>query len=255
VLGYQLFTRVSSLTLLESSTPCPDDLRITASIHDARTIVKAYGTADFIAEIGEQLAWLGSALRSSHFDNEVAYCTPRLHSVQSDGSPRSTQDPGGRPIICYEIDFFVKQKGKQISQEGACWHDLFRNPVVAEGFPIPCRTGHGTGLYIPLHIMAGLIRARRVTDFDGSLFIKGFSTLLFPTKLTGNIVVWHLLFNEDGSHISYLDPRIKSLRDPEAGGIGLVHLIAAREHVLGWCSEANSYAGAVPFVIRRIPRT
>jgi hypothetical protein len=217
--------------------------------------VEACGTADFIAELGEQLAWLGSALRSSHFDNGVAYCTPRLRSVQSNGSSGLTRDPKGRPIISYEIDFLVKQKGKQILQEGTCWHDLFRNPVVVEGFPIQRRAEHGTGLDIPLHIMAGLVRARRATDFDGSLFIKGFSTLLFPTRFAGNMLIWHLLFNEDGSHISYLDPRIKSLQDPEARGISLVHLTAARVHVVGWCSEANNYAGMTPSVIRRIPMT
>jgi hypothetical protein len=218
-------------------------------------MVEACGTADFIAEVGEQLAWLGSALRSSDFDNGVAYCTPRLRSVQSNDSSGFTRDPKGRPIISYEIDFLVKQKGEQILQEGTCWRDLFRNAVVVEGFPIQRRAEHGTGLDIPLHIMAGLVRARRVTDFDGSLFIKGFSTLLFPTKFAGNMVIWHLLFNEDGSHISYLDPRIKSLQDPEARGISLVHLTAARVHVVGWCSEAKNYAGMTPSVSRTVPRT
>ena len=243
--------------MLKSFNSVVDDLEITAFLHGARTIVEACGTTDFIAELGEQLAWLGSALRSSDFDNGVAYCTPRLRSVRSDAllrlAGRIIREPKRHQIFSYEIDFAVEQKGKQVLQEGTCWHDLFRNPVAVEGFPIPYRVEHGTGLNIPLHIVAGLIRARRATDFDGRLFIKGFSTLLFPTKFAGNMMMWHVLFNEDGSHISYLDPRIKSLQNHEARGISLVHLIAARVHVLGWCSEADSYAGMIP-LITRTPR-
>ncbi|KAJ6001660.1 hypothetical protein N7522_006887 [Penicillium canescens] len=226
-------------------------LQFSGSIHDARTIVEVCGTPFLIAEIGEQLAWFGSTLRSSHFDDGVAYCTPLIRTIHGGALPETTGDAKGPPIISYGIDFLMKQKGK-ISQEGICWHDLFRNPVAAEGFPIRRRPEHCTGLDIPLHIMAGLIRAHRATDFDERLFIKGFSSLLFPTKLVGDMMIWHLLFKEDGSHISYLDPRIKSLQVHEARGISLVHLASTHVHVLGWCSQAKSYAGTILPVVRRI---
>ena len=40
---------------------------------------------------------------------------------------------------------------------------------------------------------------------DGKLSIKGFSTMLIPTKCSGGLVNWHLLYNKDGNRLSYLD--------------------------------------------------
>lgn len=207
--------------------------------------MRACGTAHFIAELGEQLAWLGSALRSSHFDKGVAYCRPRLRLTTNPESPGISRALKCDLTVSYDISFLVEQKDTVLSGQGICWYDLFRNPVVVEGFPIPRRPKLGTGLQIPLHIMAGLIRARQATDFDGKLFIKGFSSLLFPTSLVGNTMTWHLIFNDDGGHISYLDPRVKYSQDKEARQLSLVHLTSACIHVLGWCSKANSYAGII----------
>jgi hypothetical protein len=239
--------------LLGLSTQYTDGLQVTASIQKARTIVEVRGTPFITAEVGEQLAWLGSSLRSSHFDNGVSYCTPRIHTIHRGAKSGTTRGAKGPPIISYEIKFLMKQKGGTL-QEGICWYNLFRSPVAVEGFPVRRRPEHGTGLDIPLHVMAGLIRARRATNFDERLFIKGFSSLLFPTYLVGDMIIWHLLFNEDGSHISYLDSRIKSLQGPEARKINLVHLASSQMHVLGWCSQANSLAGIIPIVVSRILR-
>lgn len=224
--------REMAVTLREATIQ-NSEAQITASIQNARTIVKACGTAGLIAELGEQLAWLGSALRSSPFKKGVVCCIPRCTKIEHSSVPS------------YNIEFLLKQNEKVNSREGTCWHDLFRNPVIVEGFPIQIRAEHMTGLYIPLHIMAGLIRAKTATDFDERLLIKSFSALLFPTKIVGDTIIWHLLYNENGGHISYLDPRINNLQNHEARQIRLIHLLDASVHVLGWCSKANSYAGSL----------
>lgn len=207
------------------------------------TVVEAHGTEELIAELGEQLAWLGSALRSSHYDKGVSYCRPRLRLTHASKLNQTVED---HPIVSFDIDFTVKQNENATDQEGTCWHDMFRNPVVVEGFPIPRSSNRNYGLQIPLHMMAALIRTRQATDFDRRLFIKGFSAILFPTGAVGDTMTWHLIFNHDGSYISYLDPRIKSLQHTLARDISLVQLTNSRVHVVGWCSKANSYAGKIP---------
>ncbi|OXV11398.1 hypothetical protein Egran_00836 [Elaphomyces granulatus] len=86
--------------------------------------------------------------------------------------------------------------------------------------------------------MAGLARTQRINTFNGKLFIKGFSTMLVLTRYSGDLLIWHLLYNENGSRISYLDNTVASTDN--ANDIGL----ETTRHIVGWCSEAKYYAGA-----------
>ncbi|KAF3089935.1 hypothetical protein TWF103_000656 [Orbilia oligospora] len=115
---------------------------------------------------------------------------------------------------------------------------MFRNPVVVKGYPIPWRLNLKTGLEIPLKMMAGLARSHYIQAFDGHIFIKGFSTLLIPTKRDDNITTWHLLYNRHGNRISYLENTIS-----HADGLNISELRTS-QHILGWCPEADYYAGA-----------
>ncbi|KAF5558855.1 nucleoside phosphorylase [Fusarium phyllophilum] len=84
--------------------------------------------------------------------------------------------------------------------------------------------------------MAGLARADRVDQFNHKVYIKGFSTMLVPTKQFKEVVYWHLIYKEDGSRISYLDDNLDG--DALTGFPDLT----AQRHVLGWCCEARFYA-------------
>ncbi|KAF9775816.1 hypothetical protein IL306_006052 [Fusarium sp. DS 682] len=86
--------------------------------------------------------------------------------------------------------------------------------------------------------MAGLARAQRVDRFNDNIYIKGFSTMLVPTKQSKDIVYWHLVYKEDGSRVSYLDDNLD--REDIAGSLDLTSC----RHVLGWCTKAKFYAGS-----------
>jgi hypothetical protein len=78
--------------------------------------------------------------------------------------------------------------------------------VIARGFPILKRPEEGTGLEIPLDMIAALADARYINSFQSKIYMKGFSTMLVPTKKSGDTLVWHLLYNDrPESRISYLD--------------------------------------------------
>ena len=125
---------------------------------------------------------------------------------------------------------------------GQCWEHLFRNPVVVTGYPIPRRPQSSTGLEISSSLMMALCQARTVTIFDGKPFIKGFCTMLAPTKHEEHVVTWHVLTNEDGDHISYADPRAQNLSRDGSDSIGIFDVEVSR-HIIGWCASAKSYAG------------
>ncbi|KAH8803410.1 hypothetical protein F5884DRAFT_683898 [Xylogone sp. PMI_703] len=221
------------------SCDLPDNTKLTAWVQGSEFMVEVFGTGGSVAEIGEQLAWLGAALRSSPYELGVTYCTPFISDIRIDSTlSQVPKVPSGHDILC-KIDFMVQEKEEHLKlSSGQCWHNLFRNPVVVKGFPIPRKSEPDTGLEIPLNMLAGLARTQRVSNFNRQFFIKGFSTMLVPTRNNGDLFIWHLLYNKDGSHISYLDNTV-----PHADNITDFDLEKAR-HIIGWCSEVKYCAGA-----------
>lgn len=193
-----------------------------------------------IVEVGEQLAWLGAALRTTPHVQGLACCSPFISVPAIDARP-SLSIKALRPIAKFKIGFRDEIQQDPGRLNGICWYNLFKNPMVVKGYPIPARAEIGTGAEIPLNIMAGLARIQRVDCFKGTTFLKGFSTLLVPTKRSGDMIFWHLFYNKDGHRISYLDSTITSL-----GYAKNLDLEQCR-HVLGWCEDVGFYAGRVFF--------
>jgi hypothetical protein len=117
--------------------------------------------------------------------------------------------------------------------DGLCWQALFRNKVLVQGYPAVANRKDG------LH---GL-DTRCITWFNGLPFVKGFSALAVPTKVEEGTFLWHLLVNEDRSHVSYTDSRIYQIQ-PKARQITCTDLENSR-HILGWCANATSLTGIV----------
>lgn len=194
-------------------------------------------------EVGEQLGWLGSALRSSPYEAGLSYCSPYIRDLLvTQGLTSKSADFSLTEMLC-KIDFVAEQPDNlRVPQDGHCWHNLFGNSVIVKGYPIPYRSECKTGLEIPLNIMIALAQAYRATTFDGRVIIKGFCTMLVPTKTSPGLVLWHVVFNADGSHISYSDPRIRDIPGPHSTEISSLDLENCR-HIVGWCSKVKNFTG------------
>ncbi|KAK8224473.1 hypothetical protein HDK77DRAFT_432068 [Phyllosticta capitalensis] len=205
--------------------------------HDQETFMLVGGSPRFIAEVGEQLAWIGSALFStgehSPKVNGLKYTSPFISAVSRGGTSRVQLS-------------FAQSTCISSSPRGACWHGLFDKPVAVQGFP---HSNQGQiGLDIPLHLMAERLGTSLATEFDGSLIIKGFSAVLFATKLLENgVMQWHLILNEDGSYLGYNDSRIEQLQASQTRKIGLSELNSpsVKKHAVGWCALAQSNTGTL----------
>ncbi|KAB8230345.1 Pfs domain protein [Aspergillus alliaceus] len=191
--------------------------------------VEVVGAACSIIDLGEQFAWIGASLRSSPHPQGVSYSRPIVQS------------------------FKVFHDNSQ--SNGQCWHNQFRNPVMGEGYPI-ARRSHpeaANDLDIPFYTMAILARSRYVNKFAGKTVIKGFSTMLVPTRQYGNVILWHLVHDQHGDRVSYLESLVMHTEE-----IRIQQRRGAR-HVLGWCLEAMFLAGTMDakYDIRRsrLPRT
>lgn len=220
----------------------PDRTELTAWIYGSNFMVEAFGTEHSVAEVGEQFAWLGAALRCSPFELGVAYSVPFISEIRALNDPHELSEMASEADIYVKIDFVVQEKRKEKEKEREpvdcrCWHSMFRNPVVVQGYPIRRRSELDTGLEIPLNMMAGLIRSQRANTFNGKLFIKSYSAMLILTRHSGDLLLWHFLHNKDGERISYLDDSVSYVNNVSA-----INLEQTR-HVVGWCSGAKNYAG------------
>jgi hypothetical protein len=180
------------------------------------------------------------ALRSSPGD-EIAYVIPYL-VAESGGNVqgKESETQPNQDILC-EVGLAPHERFSQTSN-GECWQNLFRNPVVVLGFPVRRRLQREPGLEISLANMASLVRTRRVSVFGGKVFLKGFCTMLVPTKRAGDMVIWHVLFNESGEHISYSDKRVRELAGNFEENLRPSDLDTAR-HIVGWCTNVEHRAG------------
>ncbi|PLN75622.1 hypothetical protein BDW42DRAFT_199323 [Aspergillus taichungensis] len=225
------------------STALPGDTRLCFSRHPSRDRNTAFdiwvdvrGIAPVIAEIGEQLAWLASALRSSQSRGSIAYSRPFIGNMQLGHVTYETT-----PRVAYTCEISVEVREGLVGTEsvnGECWLNLFAMPLVVEGFPVRRRTEQDfEGLEIPFTMMAALAGARMVNSFGEKTVLKGFSTMLIPTKRSLDTVTWHLVSDKEENRISYCETERFARLD-----ITFQQLEASR-HIVGWCPEILFYAG------------
>jgi hypothetical protein len=178
--------------------------------------VKVTGSRSSIAEVGEQLAWLGAALRSSPFDS-IAYCRIDVDESQRSVKEQVYSKHGLEQVETRALKIKFSLQGESLETnkpvEGRCWYQLFRNPVLVRSFPIMRRTLQESGLELPLNMIAQLLGVSRAHVFNDVVFIKGYSMMLVPSSRQNDLIVWHVFSNADGSRISYLDNTLPQLQD------------------------------------------
>lgn len=226
------------ITLILSLETLSDGTTLRASVKNGRFALKACGHPDSVIEIGEQLMWINCALRSSDF-TQVGTCEPSFGKVLI--TDRSSS------CVSMSIELMATPKPARLGESGsgACWQELFRNPLVVEGYPVAPRcSGPALGLQLSLSTLMALAMGSRLVSYMGKLFIKTFSTLLVAVKLVDNVILWHAVSNKDGSYIYYHDKRA-SMHSIEVTSSLLQEVdIVELKHVVGWTSTADNLAGS-----------
>ncbi|KAF7555660.1 hypothetical protein G7Z17_g1968 [Cylindrodendrum hubeiense] len=125
-----------------SSQDLPDNTKLATRILGSKLIAKACGTVYSLAEIGEQFAWLGAALRSPSppppYELAVVCCQPSIMPIKAEESLSSSSSRHWS--ITFQSHTELESAG---SSEGQCWFSFFRRPVVVEGYPILIRPEDG----------------------------------------------------------------------------------------------------------------
>ncbi|KAI0542138.1 hypothetical protein GGR58DRAFT_510462 [Xylaria digitata] len=232
-----LLKEVLSKPGCRSCCKLPDDTSVSAIIVESKLDVIVCGVEDSIAEIGEQIAWIAAALRLAPGDLGVFGCIPYIRHIFE-----YTKSPVPESVTSYDaifgIQFYFLESRAWRSSTGQCWHNLFKNPTLVQGYPTPFKPGDSRGLEIAIDVVAGLIEAPCISTFGDKIFLKGFCSMLTPTNQYAGTIVWHLIHNGEGKHISYLDAH--EYNTPQRV---VVEDVMASRHIVGWCQEASFYTG------------
>ena len=179
-----------------------------------------------IVELAQQIAWIGSALSTSPFGDQLAYARPSVHGTSSPSR--------------FEITF--ERKPLQAT-ETACWLPLFCGAVIASGFPIPDRADE-MGLEIPLELLAGIAGVRHAVEYEGGVVMKGFSHMFVPVRKKDDRVQWHAISSQDPeTRLSYRDALARCEARASSQEVSLDDLQSCRA-IVGWCSVATSRLGS-----------
>ena len=192
----------------------------------------AIASAHLLVEIGEVLSWLSAACRSSTQERKMMYCSPDIHA------------DGGSYIVHIKQTFLEIPDADTIcaAEDGksdCCWHKIFNNATVTNGYPIPPRTNQEKGLQIPIDMMAQLACARRATMYNGSLLLKGLCSMFVPVLQNGSSIVWHYLMNENYAWMSHEQAQESCARITSIDFTAL----ASSTHYVGWTRNAELLAG------------
>jgi hypothetical protein len=124
----------------------------------------------------------------------------------------------------------------------SCWHVLFSNPVIAYNFPIPSRDDGFLGLEIPIRMMAALAGASHAVEFGDGLILKGFSSMIVPSKSNKNAIQWHFIKNEDNTRLEYCQADQQCQNRAALDRVDRKSL-ASRRSFLGWWGEVTTNLG------------
>jgi hypothetical protein len=231
---------ITAYAKFSSTAQLRDNTLLAASFTDGQLEISATGNIYSISEVGEQLAWIGAALRSSPYQEEASYCMAYVADISIKKASLVLPRSEGRCDIKFRMECL---RDDNVEENGWCWRGMFRNPTIVRGYPIPCRPGaDNTGLEIPLEIVARLTNCQKLVKFAGTTFIKGFAAMLAAARVIDNIIVWHLCYNPDGQYISYEDSQV--LQNTQHRYSVTMDTIVRSRHVVGWTDHVKNYAGS-----------
>ncbi|OAL51735.1 hypothetical protein IQ07DRAFT_390101 [Pyrenochaeta sp. DS3sAY3a] len=229
----QVMTSHNSTVILKDGT------RLIIEFAASQTFIIAHGDQTTLTELSEQLAWLGSALRPSLNSDGVTLTTPRVGRIVT-----SKNGTAASVDIVFTSNLMSIRSATEADLDASCWHALFQNPTIVNGFPILARENSERGLQIPFHMLHTLAEATYLTTYHSTIILKGLVTMLVPTKRSHRSITWHFLHNENGRRLSYSSVMSRCSNSISADVIDIDEFGADHmTHFVGWCPKITRHFG------------
>lgn len=194
------------------------------------TFFELSGDLSSLLDAAEVLIWISSSCRASTGEG-MQTCHLELRTVSKKAS--------GVELVA---KILADEIASSAPSSASCWHAMFRNPMIVQGFPIPPRTIEERGLEISVELMLALAQTLWATVYNGTLILKGFATLLTPTLKVGGSVIWHLTADTGGRRLSYNRGFGKSVLNSLDDA-----LFPGARHFVGWLRSADYLVGKFYF--------
>ena len=202
--------------------------------------VHVNGRLKDIVETAQQFAWLSASFRKSK-ESQLSYSGIyfKLSGINT-----------------FEMHQLELEKIKP--RECTCWLPLFVKGILARGFPIPPRPNDEKGVELPFQVMISLAKVMYPTSDSGGTYLKGFSSILFPTAISPDdeSVQWHISFPSGLK--GYLPPGTVPPENDEHPWIktdNLEALTSAHRTFLGYTRSIEAHLGADSAIARESIRT
>ncbi|KAH7151914.1 hypothetical protein B0J13DRAFT_251562 [Dactylonectria estremocensis] len=162
---------------------------IVAEITGSTLMVRATGPAYFIAECGEQLAWLASAF-STQSRNGLCCLTPSIRNIAVRATPPLNSSYCGKCSVIADSANVPKSDSSMLEAQNS-WQAVVGHQNLIQGYPVARRPGGYPGLEISFKMLLYLMQAKDVSVSVGKVLIKGPERSLQLVNQTDNICLWH----------------------------------------------------------------
>lgn len=167
----------------------PTNSPIAARISGSNLEITATGPAYFIAECGEQIAWLAAVLASSSRDATRHY-TPSIESIHVQSAPSPSSGYRGRCEVALHMTHMSRFESFLPGMQNS-WQAVVGRYTLIEGFPISRRLEGYPGLEVSWNMLLYLMQAQELCILGEHISIKGPEKTVKLAKQTSKICLWH----------------------------------------------------------------
>lgn len=156
--------------------------------------IRVSGKLDEIVGTLNQLSWFAAAFRVPK-GNGLTMSYASFQGVNKLGDLDHSTPTSFLLSLCLPRQE-PKMNAQCVRDTGKCWLPLFKEGVLARGFPIAEYDGF-EGLEIPFPLMAAFTRVACSMEYNHGTILLGESSLLFPSKRLRQAVQWHYIEGDD----------------------------------------------------------
>ena len=129
-----------------------------------------------------------------------------------------------------------------------CWRDLFKKVPIAYGYPTPARPQQfEKSIELPFDLMTTLAGIRFPMEWHGGMVLMGYSTILVPSLIDDDCILWHLVASVD----KYTPIHLDHLETNDSNGLYMenfhkvrrVEDLASRRTFLGFSPSIEIHLG------------
>jgi hypothetical protein len=205
------------------------------SVRQKGRVFLIQGSEDFIVAMGQQLAFLALACRTTSGKTVCSYLDFIAKVKTEFGSTRQTTTTNN-------FEIYVRSESAARDGMKSCWNALIGHSVLVAGYPIPLRPESITGLESQIGVLSSLIGIRQAQTYRGGYVLKGRFHALVPIEAQDRVVRWHLI-DSSPKKLAWSDITKHCRRrifgtEPED-----FEVLQSSRAILGWCGEVENILG------------